>query len=44
VAVFLHPLTALVLCDFGFTSLFKGTHVKSWLDDWGVEKATGKTN
>jgi hypothetical protein len=28
VAVFFHPLTALVLCDFRFTSLFKGTHVK----------------
>jgi hypothetical protein len=28
-AVFFHPLTALVFCDFGFASLFKGTHLKS---------------
>ena len=28
VAVFFHPLPALVLCDFRFTSLFKGTHGK----------------
>jgi hypothetical protein len=40
VAVFFHPLTALVLCDFRFTSLFKGTHVKKL----AVELRGGEAN
>jgi len=45
VAVFFHPLAALVLCDFRFTSLFKGTHGKKLAEELrGVVKRTGKAD